>query len=244
MEAKLFYPKDPNVSISKNRSSKKRLEIQNKRRSFLAKESENKPEPLWQDGWLDNAGYWPTNYINSFQGNYLVPPNPADDSSQVLFYFIGAENLVNGQNLSIVQPVLTWGNGINGWSFMSWNCCPSGQAHNSGPLTGFSAGDTLSGSVYQANGDWNIVSSWNGQQVTLAVTINGRTFNWADVTLETYNVRACTEFPVGPMTFSSMVLELIDGTQPAPAWAPSGATECNGAMTVTSPSQISIQHNI
>src|SRR5690348_7745971 len=65
------------------------------------------PSPF--DGWLDNAGYYPPGLVGNFQGNYLVPPSPQADSSQVLFYFIGAENFQSGVGVTILQPVLTWG---------------------------------------------------------------------------------------------------------------------------------------
>jgi len=63
------------------------------------------------------------------------------------------------------------------------------------------------------------------------------------VTLETYYVTTCSEFPVGPMTFSNMTMTLTDGSSPTPQWTATGATECNGSLTVENPQTISIQHN-
>ena len=34
------------------------------------------------------------------------------------------------------------------------------------------------------------------------ISIAGRNFNWADVTLEVYGAASCSEFAVGPMKFS------------------------------------------
>jgi len=195
------------------------------------------------DGWLDNAGYYPPGLVGSFVGNYLVPPSPVD-SGQVLFYFIGTENFQSGVGVSIFQPVLTWGNGITGWSMASWNCCPSGQSHESNPLTGFGSGNTLQGQIVNTNnGYWNVVSAFNGQKTTLTVADNGRNFDWTDVTLETYSVGACNEFPPGPMVFSGMSMNLQGGGQVTPNWSPTGATECGGQLTVNSPSQVTITHN-
>jgi len=195
------------------------------------------------DGWLDNAGYYPPGLVGNFQGNYLVPPSPVD-SSQVLFYFIGTENFQSGVGVSILQPVLTWGNGIDGWSMASWNCCPSGQTHESSPITGFGSGDTVFGQIQNDNsGNWNIISSFGSQQTTLTVADAGRTFDWTDVTLETYSVTTCDEFPPGPMVFSDMAMTLQTGDDVTPNWSPTGATECDGSLSVDSPSQITITHS-
>jgi len=196
------------------------------------------------DGWLDNAGYYPPGLVGNFQGNYLVPPNPGTDSSQVIFYFIGTENFQSGVGVSILQPVLTWGNGIDGWSMASWNCCPSGQTHESSPITGFGAGDTLFGQIQNDNsGNWNVISAFGSQNTVLTVADAGRTFDWTDVTLETYSVASCDEFPAGPMVFSSMSMTLQTGGDVTPTWSPTGATECSGSLTVDSPSQITITHS-
>lgn len=196
------------------------------------------------DGWLDNAGYYPPAYLSTFYGNYQVPPNPSYQGSQVLFYFIGTENFQTGVGVTILQPVLTWGNGITGWSIASWNCCPSGQAHESTPLTGFASGAILGGYIDKSAGDtYSVVSNWGSQKTTLNIATAGRVFDWTDVTLETYGVTTCGMFPSGPMTFSAMQMTLVDGDTPTPAWSPSGATECNGRLTVNSPSNIVIQHN-
>lgn len=240
-----FLPELPECIEFKNKLIEKKMR-QQKRILNSVNQEKHKKQPIPyspEDGWLDNAGYYPSNDIINFQGNYLVPPDPQTDSTQVLFYFIGSENLVSGETVTIVQPVLTWGNGINGWSFESWNCCPSGQAHNSAPLTGFAAGDTLYGQVYCNNNNWNIISAWGSQNVELTVTTDGRQFNWADVTLETYGVTTCSEFPNGAMVFSNLSMTLSDNSQPTPQWSATGATECGGSLTVENPTTISIQHN-
>jgi len=202
----------------------------------------NPHKGFWQDGWLDNAGYYPPNEVMTFSGTYTVPNNPAVDSSQVLFYFIGTENLSQGQ-LSILQPVLTWGNGYNGWSMASWNCCPQGQTIESESLDGLNAGDTAFGLIdFSSPTNWTVTSTWKGETVKLSVSAAGRDFNWCDVTLETYTVRNCNEFATGPMTFSNMQITDQTGTV-TPNWQPwSEPTECNGQLTVQSPSTIIIQH--
>jgi len=199
------------------------------------------------DGWLDYAGWYPpsNDEVVSFTGNYLVPPNPQDDGSQVLFYFIGTQNNDQGSgDITILQPVLTWGNGINGWSFASWNCCPAGQQQESNPIQGFSAGQTVSGSIVSDGTNWVITSTANGQNTVLTVPDASRDFDWVDVTLETYTVTSCSQFPNGPMVFSNMVLTIANAGRVNAAWADeTGATECGGSLAINSPSQITITHN-
>jgi len=195
------------------------------------------------DGWLDNAGYYPPGRVSSFDGFYTVPGSPPTDGSQVLFYFIGAENFQSGVGVTILQPVLTWGNGINGWSIASWNCCPSGQQHESSPVVGFGPGSRLYGAIGEAGADWHVVSKWGSKQTVLTVAAAGRTFDWTDVTLETYRVANCNEFARGPMTFDDMTMHIAGGRAVTPSWTPTGATECSGRLVVRSPSSITIQHS-
>jgi len=208
-----------------------------------ARRNSTTPIRLPGDGWLDNAGYYPPGYVSTFVGNYQVPGSPPSDGSQVLFYFIGTENFQTGVGVSILQPVLTWGNGINGWSIASWNCCPSGQTHESTPLTGFGPGDGLTGYIDKSGSSWSVTSVYGGQQTKLNVPSSGRVFDWTDVTLETYSVTSCNQFATGPMTFSAMKMSLTSGDRPTPQWNPTGATECGGRLSVLSPSTITITHN-
>jgi len=163
--------------------------------------------------------------------------------AQVLFYFIGTENFQKSVGVSILQPVLTWGNGHTGWNMASWNCCPQGQTWTSGFLLNLKAGGTVNGVIDQSGANWKITSTYNGQSVTLTIAANSRDFNWVDVTLETYSVTECTEFAAGPITFSDMKLTLQGGTVNSPVWVPwKEPTECGGSLKVVSPSEITIDH--
>ena len=57
-------------------------------------------------------------------------------------------------------------------------------------LTGFQAGSVVIGQILQQNnGSWTVLSIWPGSQnrfTSLTVADAGRTFDWVDVTLETY----------------------------------------------------------
>jgi len=196
------------------------------------------------DGWLDYASWYPpaADEVYSFTANYIVPPSPKTNGKQVLFYFIGTQNNLQS-DVSILQPVLTWGNGLNGWSYASWNCCPAGQQQESTPFQGFGPGDTLQGSIATSGSNWVISSSWNGKTTTLNVADNSRDFDWVDVTLETYTVTGCSEFPDGPMVINDMVLTLDKaGVVQVPWKANTGATQCGGKLTINSPTAITITH--
>jgi len=202
------------------------------------------PAPL--DGWLDYVGYYPPKEVNTFSGTYTVPPDPTTQSNQVLFYFIGTENLQGSGILSILQPVLTWGNGHSKWNMASWNCCPGGQTWTSSFLTNIQAGGTVSGVIDTTSGgaDWSVTSTYNGQNVVLTVPTAQRDFNWVDVTLETYTVTSCQQFPAGACTFENMALTVSGGASNSPSWTLDSAepSECAGKVTVTSPSTVSISH--
>jgi len=219
-----------------------------KRRAFLKKDNVGGgPRAANADGWLDNAGWYPPSEMGSFTGYYTIPGNPLTTGAQVLFYFIGVENFDNTA-VTILQPVLTWGNGNIGWSMASWNCCPFGQTHESDSLTGLKAGQTLYGAIENSGTGsyWTVSSILGNQNVSITVADIGRNFNWCDVTLETYSVTACSQFANGDMTFSQMKTTLMSGQVVYPTWSTSGypePTECGGALNVYSSQQIAIQHN-
>jgi hypothetical protein len=64
------------------------------------------------------------------------------------------------------------------------------------------------------------------------------------VTLETYSVTSCAQMASGPAVFASMKLVLEGNTYVAPKWtADTGASECDGKLTITDPYYVTIQHN-
>jgi len=230
-----FYPRQQNCVEFQAHFNRKKL---------AAYKARTNPRGPLADGWLDNAGYYPPSEVQTFSGTYTIPPNPPTQSNQVLFYFIGSENFQSNVGVSILQPVLTWGNGHTGWNMASWNCCPQGETWTSSFLTGLKAGGTVSGVIDASGANWAVTSSYNGQNVVLTVPSAQRDFNWVDVTLETYTVTSCGEFPAGPETFSNMKLILTGGTVNVPTWTPwKEPTECGGSLTVVSPSQIVIDHS-
>jgi len=197
------------------------------------------------NGWIDNGGWYPPssqNNLNSYTSTYTVPGDPPADSGQVLFYFIGMQDNAYSA-VNILQPVLTWGNGIKGWNLASWDCCPSNITVSSKSITGFGAGDLIEGYINRVNSDtWKInsVIQKTGANTTLTAQVGTYLYDWADVTLEVYGVSDCTQFAKGPMTFSKMVLKDAQGDTLNPQWSFTGQTKCSGAINQTHATTVTI----
>jgi len=200
------------------------------------------------NGWLDYAGWYPPNSesnLDSFTSTYTVPGNPTTNGQQVLFYFIGMQdNAYTAVN--IVQPVLTWGNGVPGWNLASWDCCPKNITVQSKTITGFGAGDQIKGTIQRIDSyDWLIDATIvkSGANTTLYSHVGSYLYNWADVTLEVYTVTSCNQFAVGPMTFSDLVLKDVQQDVLSPQWTFTRATDCSGKIAQTDATTMYIQHN-
>jgi len=154
----------------------------------------------------------------------------------------------------ILQPVLTY-NGVGGgasgapqgWSFMSWNCCPKGQVWYSDPVTDFKTGDVVYGEVVSKDGGktYSITSKSETNSTTLTVSATGvtgtpLTFDWADVTLEVYSVTDCKQFPTQPVKFSNMTLNNVAGQALTPTWTVYKGSTCNDAVTVVDPLDVTL----
>jgi len=199
------------------------------------------------DGWLDNAAYYaPSDTYGSFTSTYTVPGDPPQNSGQVLFFFIGFQNNDDG-NLNILQPVLTWGNGLNGWSVASWDCCPSNITVQSPSIQGFGSGAQIKGIIQRDSSDsWTVDSivGPTGQHTTLYPEPGPWRYDWADVTQEVYYVNNCDQFAKGQMVFDALTLtDGNTGNGITANWGATGATDCNGRTQVVSPIYITITHN-
>jgi len=200
------------------------------------------------DGWIDYGGWYPPSSeanLNDFTSVYTVPGDPPTNSNQVLFYFIGMQDNAYSA-VNILQPVLTWGNGINGWNLASWDCCPKNITVQSKSITGFGAGDFIDGYIDRADSDtWriNAVIEKTGANTTLNAQVGPYLYNWADVTLEVYSVLTCPEFAKGPMTFTKLVLKDVQGATLVPQWTFTGATMCSGSIKQTDATTVVINHS-
>jgi hypothetical protein len=201
------------------------------------------------DGWLDNAGWYPPSSesnLDSFVSTYTIPGNPAVDGGQVLFYFIGMQDNDSPSAVNIIQPVLTWGNGVKGWNVASWDCCPKNITVQSPTISGLQAGGQLVGTLKRQSADTWIIDSTvlpSGKNTTLYSHVGDYIYNWADVTLEVYSVATCNEFATGPMTFSGLVLKDQQQQTLTPSWTKTGTTGCNGHLVQVDATTITIQHN-
>lgn len=196
---------------------------------------------LASNRWLDNAWWFPPRPISMMSGNYTVPNNPAVGRLNYwLYYFLGIENTNDNVELTILQPVLAWSR--TGWTFASWNCCPSGQVHNSRPVV-VAAKSNITGKIEKQGGAWVIDSIAGSQHSTLRVNSMNRVFDYADATLETYYVNGCNYYPTEPILYNNISLKLTDGSIASPRWSKTNNTECNGKVTIYNPAMISIKHN-
>jgi len=207
-----------------------------------------------ESGWIDYTGWYPkTTPLQSFVGYNTVPSTPKTTTSQTLFWFIGTQNN-HDREVRILQPVLTYvgprassATGVRGWSIASWNCCPTGQVWYSDPITSFKSGDTLLGEIYtnDSGNSYTIDYSTATETTSLTVPTSSLTFDWADVTLEVYDVSSCDQFPAEPVTFSGMVVKTGKGSNAqaeTPAWTVTQAKpiQCNDKVNVADPATIVI----
>jgi len=223
---------------------KQRETMSTKRRANKYKRLGESPVP---DGWLDNAGAYPLGQagnISHFSGLYTVPGDPASDAGQVLFYFIGMQDN-NYAAVNIIQPVLTWGNGVKGWNLASWDCCPKNITVQSKTITGFGAGDQIRGTLQrQVDQTWIIDSTIvkSGANTTLTSHVGPYLYDWSDVTLEVYSTTTCPEFAKGPMQFTNLSLLGPTGNALSPSWTLTGTTGCDGHITYDGKNAFNITH--
>ena len=208
------------------------------------------------NGWIQSAGVYrmdPTDTVSEFVGQWPVPAAPkVPKKPETLYYFIGLEDRTQGKLTSIHQPVLTWGDetegGRGGWHLWSWTCCPKNLTWHS-PDIAIETGDLIYGSIEKKSpAVWEIKSAFKNatgwQNTTLTSQVGTYTFNYADVTLETYNVTDCSGMVGGSVGFTDLALTLASGKPwVPPTWYVTGQpNDCRtkldilnaSAMTITS----------
>jgi len=174
-----------------------------------------------------------TSSYGEITANWTVPPTPTSNDGQTLFFFPGFEDINNVQ--LIIQPVLGWNDGQSGvgpWNIASWNCCPSGTANYSTPVT-VNTGDKILGLIKSTCSagnpscpTWNITTTdvTTNQSTTLANSPSeGQTFNWAQSgVLEVYSIYQCSDFPPNhSIKFTKVTLWDYNFNKISkPAWSP------------------------
>ncbi|QNI31311.1 hypothetical protein H7849_19790 [Alloacidobacterium dinghuense] len=194
------------------------------------------------NGWVENANFTtgtPSKTYGSLVSGWIVPPQPAANDGQVLYFFPGFED-INDPQTSILQPVLGWYQGQ--WTIASWNCCLNGITTNS-PAVSVSPGDLIYGSITSNCGAGSVLcSGWNvlsvdlstGQSTILANTpSDGQAFNWAfGGVLEAYSIVRCEDYPSDRrLTFETVVFNQDLNPILDPKWGKAvnnnGTPQCN-----------------
>jgi len=214
------------------------------------------------NSWIDNAGFWThPQAIGGFSSVYTVPQTPQSSGpGQCLFWFIGTENTDglprHGQPVggrTILQPVLTYNpdgwckNSKSGWCFSSWNCCPANVTTHSPYINNVQPGEKYLGYFNLTKEGTYEVGSQNvktGEKTTLQAAGNGRIFNWADITLEVYDLTSCDLFATGPMTFGE--IKVWDTTMrpiKTDKWLLTSTKPCKGTVTQVDAQTITVEHS-
>ena len=197
------------------------------------------------NNWIDNAGWQQAKGdkpIGGFSATYLVPATPTTTGpGQCLFYFLGAEN-TDGQprhgqpppsGRAILQPVLTYNPdgwckaSKTGWCFSSWYCCPKNITVHTKYIQDVENFDSFAaffnistdGATFTVSG----TSAKTSQAATLHCPRQGRNFNWADLTLEVYQITKCALFSPR-FAFSDVTLWDTSYKELTPQWALSPAS--------------------
>lgn len=198
-------------------------------------------------GWLEYVSATTSTSYGEITATWTVPPQPATNDYQTLFFFPGLED--SNDVLSIVQPVLQW-YAPGPWAVASWNCCMQGTVWESHPVK-VSPGDTILGTIismckkglnYCAN--WKVISQdvTTGKKTTLRKTpAEGQVWNWGfGAVLEVYGVKQCSDFPANNNS-TVFTVQLYDQNRNLisdPGWigTPAGAgtdPNCNYGLNVT-----------
>lgn len=189
------------------------------------------PPPTFS-GWLMASSNNSNGAIQRVQATWNVPPEPAIEGNQVVYYFPGIEDISNVQ--TIVQPVLGWFGGS--WTIASWNCCKDGNVTHSN-LVGVNPGDQIfgfaAGSGCDGNGhcpNWQISTQdqTTGASTTLNSSSFGQIFDWTfGGVLEVYDIDHCAQFPTsGSATFRNIGVTRVGGAAANIAW-PSGSSNAS-----------------
>eukprot|EP00026_Physarum_polycephalum_P005341 Phypoly_transcript_05373.p1 GENE.Phypoly_transcript_05373~~Phypoly_transcript_05373.p1 ORF type:complete len:519 (+),score=74.53 Phypoly_transcript_05373:144-1700(+) len=192
------------------------------------------------NGWVSSFWSWGTSYTY-FLAQWTVPNAPIHTQTNIVFFFNSFEGKTSdgGSGSDILQPVLQYNNGVQGWTLASWY--GSGSYTESTPVA-VKPGDTITGVISLDNGVWSVLGYVNGV-LTTTLTIaqsafnNGVAQNTAQWALEVYNMPDCTYYP--PNDFLSLT-DLVLKDQGAIVSNPSfsapttpKSTGCNAAGYLT-----------
>lgn len=162
--------------------------------------------------------------IVSFTANYVVPDAPKTVASNILYYWIGLQDTTSAAN-PVVQPVLSFypGSSPNNWYFESWNCCPAGHKIKGPSIPVAGPGAKLRGALTRDGHETTINSTDGSGNSSVLVVYDSHivtSWNWVDITLETYSVTDCDQYSAGgAMIFEDMLILNRGGVPVTPQFA-------------------------
>lgn len=186
--------------------------------------------------WIVAAEFQGTMPASQFNGLWTVPENPKSDSGQIIYTFTGIQPGPGQSPLVIAQPVLEYHEGQ--WSLASWWCCNHG--HSASIPT--APGHVINGTMENHNGVWTIETKdmTTGQSTVLKVQTQ-ETLSVYYISLETYSISQCSDYPTGSIPYSELALRNQAGQKVTPTWnADRIDPECGTTVAVSSPTAVSI----
>lgn len=190
-------------------------------------------------GWTRNTSGSP---VSSFTTELVVPPEPTNRGSQLIYLFPGMQPSSGAPFQTILQPVLQWGDsgedddGINRtgafWSAASWIVPDAnGDAHHT-PHVRVAPGDTLTGVIRlltSANGLFTYSCEFAELPATRFAVTSMPELIWCVETLEAYepeganeppyDLNARTEYPDTGRTAFAGISVVSGDADDALAWA-------------------------
>jgi len=211
------------------------------------------PGPPDQANWITCAGWMNTTGqpIARLTTTWRVPPAPANQASQLIYFFNGIEP---GNGSIIVQPVLQWGDsgadddGLNRtgpfWTVASWVVGGPDDSATHTPHLRVNPGDTLVGvlNLVSRNANGFIYEcEFQGIQGTTILTPEISELVWCMQTLEAYELQGVhnppydldseTEYPATDSVPFEAINILTNIVSPPGSWAPDNIVSTYGEYT-------------
>jgi len=168
--------------------------------------------PSMDSGWITYASHCcnPRDILYNFSTTWEVPPAPATDNGQTLFLFPGIEP---ASYETILQPVLQWGCSAAGggpyWSIASWYVGNGTALYT--PLIEVDAGTSLTGTMRNTrinkDGTFSYCTHFKDYPDTKMQVVNCPQLRWLSETLESYGVKAKSDYPTGTTAMKDINVE-------------------------------------